>query len=254
MHVCVQLHGVSTQSGNADLNGRADLEGNFAAIALELFAPGTVSETLHHIVNLAAQSIEGCDAAGIFVFDAGVAVTAAASDPLVFQLDGLQIDSGEGPCLDASATGTTFYATDLVDEQRWPTFAPLAVGAGARSVLAYPLSRLRISALNLYGRHPFAFGATDRAQGYLFATLARLALDSASEREADGRKEANLLEALRTREVIGQAQGILMERERITAEQSFDVLRRASQKMNIKLRTVAETVVQTGQNPAEPGF
>lgn len=81
--------------------------------------------------------------------------------------------------------------------------------------------------------------------------MARQALDSAEERAADGKRAANLNEALRTRELIGQAQGILMERERITADQAFDVLRRASQKVNIKLRTVAETLVETGEAPAQ---
>ena len=83
----------------------------------------------------------------------------------------------------------------------------------------------------------------------MFATLAGLALDSAQERAADDERVANLTEALRTRELIGQAQGILMERERITADQAFDVLRRASQHMNIKLREVAETLVATGESP-----
>ena len=83
----------------------------------------------------------------------------------------------------------------------------------------------------------------------MFATLAGLALDSAQERAADDERVANLTEALRTRELIGQAQGILMERERITADQAFDVQRRASQHMNIKLREVAETLVATGESP-----
>ena len=116
-------------------------------------------------------------------------------------------------------------------------------------MLAYSLSANRLSALNLYAKLPHAFGATDRAQGQLFATLARLALDSAEERAADDKRAGNLTEALRTSELIGQAQGILMERERITADQAFDVLRRASQHMNIKLRDVAETLVETGESP-----
>ena len=116
-------------------------------------------------------------------------------------------------------------------------------------MIAYSLSAGRPSALNLYSRLPAAFGATDRAQGQLFATLARLALDFAEERASDERRTGNLIEALRTRELVGQAQGILMERERITADQAFDVLRRASQHMNIKLREVAATLVETGESP-----
>jgi len=226
-----------------------DLEGVLAAVALALFEPGTVEVTLQRIVDLAEHAVDGCEAAGIMVVDAGAVRTAAASSPLVEAVDQLQIDAGEGPCVDASTLGATSYAVDLSDETRWPTFTGAAVAAGVRSILAYSLLADRPSALNLYSTLPGAFGATDRAQGLLFATLARLALDSAEERATDELRSRNLAEALRTRELIGQAQGILMERERITGEQAFAVLRRASQHMNIKLREIAETLVATGETP-----
>jgi len=226
-----------------------DLENSFSSVALALFAEGTVRGTLQRIVGLARHAVDGCEAAGVLLIDDGRATTAAASSELVVAIDQMQIDASEGPCLDAATRGSTFYADDLIDDARWPNFGPLAVNAGIRSVLAYSLSLSRPSALNLYARLPAAFGATDRAQGQLFATLARLALESAEDRASDERRTGNLLQALRTREMVGQAQGILMERERITADQAFDVLRRASQYMNIKLREVAETLVETGESP-----
>jgi GAF domain-containing protein len=229
-----------------------ELESNLAQVAISLFAPGTVEGTLQRIVALAELAVDGCEAAGILLFDSGTMTTAAASSPLVIEIDQMQVDANEGPCLAAAIQGTTFYAHDLIDDPRWPTFAAAATAAGIRTVLAYPLGVDRPSALNLYAPLPAAFGATDRAQGLLFATLARLALDSARERAADANKAQNLTEALRTRELIGQAQGILIERDRITADQAFEVLRRASQNMNIKLREVAETLVETGETPPEP--
>jgi len=99
---------------------------------------------------------------------------------------------------------------------------------------------------------PAAFGATDRAKGLIFATLAGIALDTAEQRADDEKRYDNLHQALRTRELIGQAQGILMERERITGDQAFDVLRRASQHLNIKIREVARTLIETGETPAHP--
>lgn len=228
-----------------------ELESNLAQVAISLFAPGTVDGTLQKIVDLAELAVDGCEAAGILLSDAGTMTTAAASSALVVDLDQMQIDANEGPCLAAAIEGTTVYAHDLIDDPRWPTFAAAATAAGIRTVLAYPLSVERPSALNLYARLPAAFGATDRAQGVLFATLARLALESARERAADANQAQNLREALRTRELIGQAQGILIERDRITADQAFEVLRRASQNMNIKLREVAETLVETGETPPE---
>lgn len=229
-----------------------ELESDLAQVAVALFAPGTVDGTLQEIVELAELAVDGCEAAGVLLSDSGTLTTAAASSPLVVEIDQMQIDAGEGPCLDAATQGTTVYAHDLIDDARWPTFAAAATAAGIRTVLAYPLSVERHSALNLYARLPAAFGATARAQGLLFATLARLAMDSARERAAEADKAHNLTEALRTRELIGQAQGILIERDRITADQAFDVLRRASQNLNIKLREVAETLVETGETPREP--
>ncbi len=227
----------------------AELEGYFSELALALFSSDSVAGTLQSIVDRATSTIDGCDAAGVLVVEAGVAGTSAISGTVVADLDAAQLGSGEGPCLDASSLGSTFYAEDLLDDARWPTFAPQAVALGFRSVLAYPLLDGRTSALNLYGRLPSAFGATGRAQGLLFATLARLALNSAEDRESEEKRSGHLTEALRTRELIGQAQGILMERERITADQAFDVLRRASQHLNVKLREVAERLVETGEAP-----
>ncbi len=226
-----------------------ELENDVSRIAVSLFAPGSVDATLQKIVDLAVVAVDGCEAAGIFLIDGEEALTVAASGPLAIAVDQLQIDAGEGPCLDAAHQGAVVYAHDLIDDPRWPVFGPAAVSAEIRAVLAHPLWGDRPGALNLYARYPAAFGATDRAQGLLFATLARLALDSATERAADAEKAGNLTEALRTRELIGQAQGILIERERITADQAFEVLRRASQHMNIKLREVAVSLVETGESP-----
>jgi GAF domain-containing protein len=233
----------------SDADKFVDLESSFSHVAVTLFAAGTVKGTLQSIVDLAHHAVDGCEAAGILLEEGGRVITAAASSTLVDVVDRLQIGAREGPCLDASTSKSMFYAADLMDDQRWPTFAPLAVAAGVRSVLAYPLLATRPSALNLYAPLPTAFGATDRAQALLFATLAGLALDSAELRASEERRSGNLIEALRTRELIGQAQGILMERERITGVQAFDVLRRASQHMNVKLREVAETLIETGQSP-----
>ena len=227
-----------------------ELERNLSEVARALFATGSVDGSLQLTVRLAVVTIDGCDAAGVFsVRDARV-ITAAASDPIVVELDELQFATDEGPCLDAVAAGGSSYASDLADDPRWPQFGPAAARAGIRSALAFRLSERPISALNLYARLPAAFGATDRAKGLIFATLAGLALDAAGERADDQERFANLHEALRTRELIGQAQGILIERERITGDQAFDVLRRASQHLNIKVREVARTLIETGDTPA----
>ena len=231
----------------------AELADSVSAAARALFAPGSVPETLQRIVDLSVETIDSCDLAGIFLVADGRVTTPARSDPLVTTLDGLQFETDQGPCLDAISEQGVYYAGDLQDDERWPKFGPRATGHGVRCLLAIPLlAEGSLAALNLYARLPLAYGATDRAKGLLLATLAGHALHSAQLRQDEATHSDQLQQALITRNVIGQAQGILMERERITADQAFDVLRRASQHLNIKLREVAQRLVDTGEAPSAP--
>jgi GAF domain-containing protein len=228
----------------------AELTANFSDTVRTLFSAGSVRDTLAQVVALAATTIEGCDFAGIFLLESDVLTTPASSDPLVTEIDALQHSFGEGPCLAALEEGIGFYAGDLADDERWTTFGPQAVARGIRSVLALPLPVDDVpGSLNLYARYPHAFGVIDRGRGLLLAAMAGMAVSSARSHEDDERKAANLHAALATREVIGQAQGILMEREHIGAEPAFDILRRASQHLNIKLRDVARNLIETGERP-----
>jgi GAF domain-containing protein len=228
-----------------------DLIVNFTRTAQGLFQAGGVELTLQATLDLAVATIEGCDFAGLFVLKAGNVTTPVHTAPIVAQLDALQLSGQEGPCLDCMAQGTALYAEDLADDPRWPNFGPQAAGAGVRSLLGLCLSSdgQVAGALNLYARYPLAFGAVDRARGLVLAGLAGLALSVAEAHEEEVRRAENLRQALVTRQVIGQAQGILMERERVTAEQAFDILRRASQHLNTKLREVALDLVETGERP-----
>ena len=196
----------------------AELTENFSETAGILFAAGTVTETLAQVVDLAVATIEGCDFAGIFVVDKDVVTSPIHTDPVVDEVDDLQTGLGEGPCMDAIAHNVIAYGADLADDTRWPNFACQASAAGIRSILALPLAdKGGFGALNLYARYPGAFGVVDRAKAVILASLAGLALSTARTHEDDERRAENLQTALGTREIIGQAQGILMERERISS-------------------------------------
>src|SRR5580658_2642236 len=228
----------------------AELTEDVAETARILFSARSVTETLRQVIELAAATIEGCDFAGIFLVENDVVTSPIHNDPLVDEVDDLQNELGEGPCLDAIEHRLIFYAGDLVEEDRWPQFSRRATAAGIRSVLALPLPTDGESgALNLYARFPGAFGVVDRAKAVILASLAGLALSAARSHEDEERLTENLNAALATREIIGQAQGILMERERVSSGQAFDVLRRASQHLNRKLRDVAQDLVDTGERP-----
>jgi GAF domain-containing protein len=227
-----------------------DLTGSISDTVEALFLAGGTEETLTRLVEVAVSTIEGCDYAGIFIAGGAEVTTPYATDPIVGELDGIQLRTGEGPCLDALSQNVAFYAEDLGADPRWGRFGPEAVTAGIRSLLALPLLvNGAPGALNLYARYPLAFGVIDRGRGMLLAAMAGMAFSSARNREDEDRRAANFQAALATREMIGQAQGILMERERISPDEAFDILRRASQHLNIKLRDIAQNLVETGERP-----
>jgi len=228
----------------------SDLVVDFFQTALALFSAGIVEDTLQQVVDQTVATVEGCDFAGIFLPEGSAIITRVHTDPIVDRVDALQRQAGEGPSLDAITRGGTFYAEDLSGDPRWPRFGTGATGMGIHSLLALSLSADgTLGALNLYAHYARAFGTIDRAKALILAALAGLALAAAQSHEIEERRVDNLHAALASREVIGQAQGILMERERITADEAFDILRRSSQHLNRKLREVAQDLVDTGEWP-----
>jgi GAF domain-containing protein len=245
-----EMRDVPHQQTMTEQDPVTELTLSFSETASTLFSAGSVTDTLTEVVGLAVSTIEGCDLAGLFLVDGDMVTIPVHTDPLVDEVDALQQRTGEGPCLDAIAQRLIFYAEDLADDARWPHFGPQAAEAGMRCLLALPLTTNgSLGALNLYARYPAAFGVVDRAKGVILASLAGLALLTARSHEEEERRVDNLHAALTARGVIGQAQGILMERERITADLAFDILRRASQHLNRKLRDVAQDLVDTGERP-----
>ena len=207
---------------------------------------GSVHETLQRTVDLAVKTIPGCEHAGVSVVHHRKIATPAATDSLPLRVDAIQYEVGEGPCLDAIAESQTFKTDDLTDEVRWPGFSARAhEETGVTSMLAFRLFARghTLGALNLYSKAKAAFGDDADEIGALFAALAATALASAQ-------TEEGLHVALRSRDVIGQAKGILMERHRITDNEAFEMLKRASQRLNVRLAGVAEEVARTGESPA----
>lgn len=225
---------------------------DFAAAARSIFAAGGLQDTLATLATLAVSSVEACDFAGVFLRRGQAVALSAQTDAVVAAIAALQERTGEGPCLDAITDGTSFYASDLGQDARWPSFGPAADTEGVRSLLALPLSLGvggDVGALALYAALPAAFGVIDRARGLVLSSIGGLAYSVARLHDDEERRSHNLQLALATRELIGQAQGILIERERITGEQAFEILRRASQHLNVKLREVAQELVETGERP-----
>lgn len=209
----------------------------FADIARLLEAEPDTQATLDQIVTLAREAI-ACDHAGISLLHGRKQVETASSAAVVERADALQHELGEGPCLQVIWTHDTFLVEDMASDERWPRWGPAAAELGLCSILAVRLFThgQTHGALNLYACTPRHFDADDVAVAHIYATHASVALAAA-------RQEENLRRAVDARHLVGQAQGILMERYDLDADRAFEVLRRYSQVSNTKLRTIAEQVV-----------
>jgi transcriptional regulator with GAF, ATPase, and Fis domain len=210
----------------------------FARISQQLLAQPETENTLQAVVDLAVESIDGCDYAGITMRHGHRVQTPASSDPLVDQLDGWQYELREGPCLDAVFVDDVFVIEDMNSEDRWPNWAPRAAGLGVQSVLSVRLSTPRevVGGLNLYSKALFAYDEDQILTAGIYATHAANAVAATGE-------IGGLNTALQTRHRIGMAQGLLMQRYQLDEEQAFQFLRRISQDANVKLHDVAAKVI-----------
>jgi PAS domain S-box-containing protein len=216
-----------------------------AQAAQQLASQETRAMTLEQVVEQALNALPSADGVGVTLVRArGRVETPVASGQLASTCDRLQYDLHEGPCLDAVRTGLSIRVEDMRTDARWPRYAPRAADCGVGSMLVLPLvtPRGRTGALNVYARASGAFDEEDDLIGHAYATHAAIALMHVD-------LETNLRTGLATRQEIGQAVGILMERHRLSAATAFDLLVQASQQAHLKLRDIAARVVETGEDP-----
>lgn len=198
--------------------------------------------TLEAIVSTAVHTIGSAQYAGLILLVRGELIPQATDGGPPHILDVLQQELGTGPCIDAAREQVVVQVDDLAADQRWPTLAERAIPVGVASMLCVPLrvDQSRLGALSLYSEWPRAFSEQDLRLTTLFATHAALAL-------SDAQRTEQLQNALRNRDLIGQAKGILMERGRVTADEAFRHLAQVSQSANLKLTTVAQHLIDTGE-------
>ncbi len=222
-----------------------DMAEQMSEFARVLQAEDDVESLLAHMVKAAIDLVPGTDDASISLITGrrGVESRAPSSD-LPRQVDALQTRVGQGPCLDAVFEHRTVSVPDMAHEDRWPRFAEGAMNLGAASMLAFQLyvEGDNLGAMNLYSRHTNAFNAESEEIGLLIAAHASVAF-------AESKKMDQMHDALASRDTIGQAKGILMERYGITGNQAFILLVRSSSNTNTKLATIAEYLTGTGELP-----
>jgi anti-anti-sigma factor len=211
-----------------------------------------LTDVLTHVTAMARNFIGSCDGASVTLRRADNLITAAASDETVRHLDEVQYTGDGGPCVDATHHGVQIHAPSLVDEQRWGPFTTQARDRGMESVLSSPLTvgEQPAGALNLYSRTPDAFRTSDRALASEFATFTAMLLHQL-ERTTAQQFEGRIRDALISRDVIARAQGVLMERLEVDAQDAYDTLRRDSAKSSIPLRQRALDIVEETQDHAD---
>jgi GAF domain-containing protein len=222
----------------------ADLAAVLASVAEVLAAQKELTAVAAGICELAVETLDACDHADVTVLGrSGSMAVPGTSDWVGVRLVSLENEYSEGPCLDACRNGVVVDVPDFAKERRWPQFVAKALAeTPVRSGLGLPLliAEKPIGSLNVHAAQARAFEAEDKAGAILFAVHAAVAFEAARER-------VELEKAIASRDLIGQAKGILMAESHITADEAFEVLRRASQRLNQKLVVVAQDLIDKTQ-------
>lgn len=226
------------------------LAAEFAAVGGLLLEGTTVGQVLERIVGAAKALVPAADMVSVTLrAESGVYATPVRTDELADQLDQLQYTHDEGPCVEATRTpgAGIVDVPDIDGGPHFPKWGPAATALGVHSVFAVGLFPTndppRMGALNFYAFRPGELAGLDPELAIVLASHAATALTATEALTSAELEAAQLRQALSTRDVIGQAKGILMQRRGISAEDAFDVLRRASQDLNIKLAKVATLLV-----------
>jgi len=213
-----------------------------------------VSRFLDRLVRLAVVETPGAEACGLTLEKAGRGLTVTYSGEMAARGDERQYELDDGPCLQAMRSSEVVTVADMAAEQRWGDYPRRAVEAGVHASLSLPLAvgnRGR-GALNLYASRPNAFTDTDELVARSWAGQAGGALSVAWQMAERQDAVENLNRGLVSRQVIGQAVGLLMAQRRCTAEEAFGLLKSASQRSNEKLRDVAQRLVSAHEREVPP--
>ena len=231
------------------------LAAQFAALTRELFASQDLFEVAERVGDLALECIPGAVASGVTFFEGVRPMAHGATDDVAHQLDAYQLAREEGPICESLDGGEPVSIGDLAGDLRWPSFRSMAAELGIAGVAACGLAVRRdqdwhpLGALTVYAEAPGAFDDDVGDAVSLFAAHLAVVASFDRDRHDVSRREAALHRALGSRDVIGQAKGILMERRHVPAGEAFDILRVASQRLNVRLQELATRLTETGELP-----
>lgn len=222
---------------------------SLSALSRFFVGDGTLQETLQRVAVHAEEAVPAAAMTGITMLVDGRAKTAVFTDETATEIDAAQYETGIGPCLDSFRHRRIFRIDDTVKDDRWAPFSEAAAANGIRSTLSVPLvaNHEGLGALNLYSRTPNGFSEDDEVVAGHFGVQAAIVLANAQAYWDAHQLSQNLATAMQSRAVIEQAKGILMGAQRCSADEAFQILVRASQRENRKLREIAEEIVDRAQ-------
>lgn len=228
--------------------GRAPVEivSELVRVGSMITAVALVDRALQLVTVLAKAAIAGADGVSVSLERHERMSTVAWSNDTVLQMDLHQYQTGEGPCVDAANTGEGVYSDSLASEGRWPAFVPKALGEGIASILSTPLiaPARSVGALNIYSNTEAAFGDAQHTLAGLFAEQASGIIAASL---TDLEFGARLARALIDREVIAQAQGVLMARRGIAADDAAAELISAARAATLTVSQHGASVVASTQ-------
>ncbi|MEU0884100.1 GAF and ANTAR domain-containing protein [Lentzea sp. NPDC005914] len=234
------------------MNHELPLADELAAVSARmsglLLSRETVHTALSLVTSLAGEVLPGTAGAGVTLLDEhGRRVTAAATDPVVEHLDGLQYELGEGPCLSAWEQRRVIRIDDIAGEDRWPRWISAVKGSVMGAALSAPLvaGGDAFGAIKVYGRDRGTFGDRDEYLLTMFAAQAAILVANVSSFDEARKLSDALVDQLRGRDVISMAKGIVMAREQVEEGIAFGMLARASHEENKKLRDLAGALVRS---------
>lgn len=222
-----------------------DIQVAMSALAANFAGHTELEPILETVSAQAVRLIAEVDFADILLIDEDGHRSMAPTAPLTVKLDTIQVELAQGPCLEAITSEPLVHAVDFHSESRWPEFSAAAIEHGIQSMMSFHLytypdkTRGAITgrgALNLFSRNVGPFSLADQAVGAMLATHAAAALIAAN-------RQVQFESALHSRDVLGQAKGILMERFKVDAVRAFDLMVKLSQDTNTPVRIIAQRIV-----------
>ena len=241
---------MATDPPNGELN---DV---FAELGKIVLGDEPLAQILERVVHVASRALPTTAEASITLISADNPFTVAFAGDRAIALDERQYEADRGPCLDSATSAQLIQIPDMKHETRWPAFAQAATELGVQSSLSVPLPIQRdlTGALNFYSNDPDGFDERSIELAQTFAGHAGVAVANAHLYETTAALAEQMKDAMRSRAVIEQAKGIIMREQRCDADEAFDTLVRMSQQSHVKLRELAQRIVdEVGKSGSTSG-